>query len=236
MLLSGPGRNPRRRPRTVTDMEYEGEPRMDRTGRYDGSDVIGSGGLRLRRWREEDLPALLRAYEDPAMHRWLATQVSGPDGAADWLEAQRTGWAAGTRFAFAVTEGGQGDEPLGNAVLKRPDPVSDLAEVGYWTTASARGRGVAPRALAALTDWAFTTFAEQGLTRLELLHQVDNEASCRVAEKCGYPLARVIPALPPGYPLDGHVHAREAPAAALSRPAGRRGEAAGTDGGRASGR
>ncbi|MDX2674228.1 GNAT family N-acetyltransferase [Streptomyces sp. NRRL_ISP-5395] len=217
-------------------MEYEGEPRMDRTDRYDGSDVIGSGGLRLRRWREEDLPALLRAYEDPAMHRWLATQVSGPDGAADWLEAQRTGWASGTRFAFAVTEGGQDDEPLGNAVLKRPDPVSGRAEVGYWTTASARGRGVAPRALAALTDWAFTTFAEQGLTRLELLHQVDNEASCRVAEKGGYPLARVIPALPPDYPLDGHVHAREAPAAALSRPAGRRGEAAGTDGGRASGR
>ncbi|QXR01414.1 GNAT family N-acetyltransferase [Streptomyces sp. WY228] len=209
---------------------------MDRTDRYDGSDVIGSGGLRLRRWREEDLPALLRAYEDPAMHRWLATQVSGPDGAADWLEAQRTGWASGTRFAFAVTEGGQDDEPLGNAVLKRPDPVSGRAEVGYWTTASARGRGVAPRALAALTDWAFTTFAEQGLTRLELLHQVDNEASCRVAEKGGYPLARVIPALPPDYPLDGHVHAREAPAAALSRPAGRRGEAAGTDGGRASGR
>ncbi|MDX3502887.1 GNAT family N-acetyltransferase [Streptomyces sp. ATCC51928] len=217
-------------------MEYEGELRMDRTGRYDGSDVIGSGGLRLRRWREEDLPALLRAYEDPAMRRWLATQVSGPDGAADWLEAQRTGWASATRFAFAVTEGGQEDEPLGNAVLKRPDPVSGRAEVGYWTTASARGRGVAPRALAALTDWAFTTFAEQGLTRLELLHQVDNEASCRVAEKCGYPLERVIPALPPDYPLDGHVHAREAPAVALSRPAGRRGEAAGTDGGRASGR
>ncbi|MFF0507284.1 GNAT family N-acetyltransferase [Streptomyces fimicarius] len=217
-------------------MEYEGELRMDRTGRYDGSDVIGSGGLRLRRWREEDLPALLRAYEDPAMRRWLATQVSGPDGAADWLEAQRTGWASGTRFAFAVTAGGQEDEPLGNAVLKRPDPVSGRAEVGYWTTASARGRGVAPRALAALTDWAFTTFAEQGLTRLELLHQVDNEASCRVAEKCGYPLERVIPALPPDYPLDGHVHAREAPAVALSRPAGRRGEAAGTDGGRASGR
>ncbi|WP_394818461.1 GNAT family N-acetyltransferase [Streptomyces griseus] len=212
-------------------MGYEGEVRMDP---YDGSTVIGSAGLRLRRWREEDLPALLRAYEDPAMRRWLDTQVTGPDGAADWLKAQRAGWASGTRFAFAVTEGGRAGEPLGNIVLKRPDPVSGLAEVGYWTTASARGRGVASRALTALTDWAFTHFGEQGPTRLELLHQVDNEASCRVAEKCGYPLARVIPALPPDYPLDGHVHTREAPAAAtLSRPADRRAEAAGTDGGRA---
>ncbi|MFB8143523.1 GNAT family N-acetyltransferase [Streptomyces parvus] len=214
-------------------MEHEGEIHMDP---YGESTVTGPDGLRLRPWREEDLPALLRAYEDPAMRRWLDTQVSGPDGAADWLEAQRTGWATGTRFAFAVTEGGRAGEPLGNIVLKRPDPVSDLAEVGYWTTASARGRGVAPRALAALTDWAFTAFAEQGLTRLELLHQIDNAASCRVAEKCGYPLARVIPALPPDYPLDGHVHVREAPAATVSRPAGRRGEAAGRGGGRASGR
>lgn len=207
----------------------------------DGNAVLSSDGLRLRRWREEDLPALLKAYEDPAMRRWLDTQVFGAQGAADWLEAQRTGWATGTRFAFAVTDGGRDGEPLGNIVLKRPDRRNDRAEVGYWTTAAARGRGVAPRALTALTDWAFTSFAEQGLARLELLHQVDNEASCRVAEKCGYALARVIPALPPGYPLEGHVHVREAPttatataaAAALRRPARRRAEAAGTDGGRA---
>ncbi|RPK83103.1 GNAT family N-acetyltransferase [Streptomyces sp. ADI98-10] len=207
----------------------------------DGSVVIGSGGLRLRRWREEDLPALLEAYEDPAMRRWLATQVSGADGAAAWLEAQRRGWATGTRFAFAVTEAttdeGRVGEPLGNIVLKRPDPRNDCAEVGYWTTAAARGRGVASRALTALSDWAFAEFAEQGLTRLELMHQVDNEASCRVAEKGGYALARVIPALPPDYPLDGHVHVREAPSAAtLSRPADHRAEAAGTGGGPASGR
>ncbi|MFJ8250047.1 GNAT family N-acetyltransferase [Streptomyces sp. NPDC094466] len=211
---------------------------------HDGSVVHGPGGLRLRRWHEEDLSALLEAYEDPAMRRWLATQVSGADGAVAWLEAQRRGWATGTRFAFAVTEtvpgarqdGGPEGEPLGNVVLKRPGPGDGRAEVGYWTTSAARGRGVASRALTALTEWAFTEFAEQGLTRLELLHQVDNEASCRVAEKCGYALARVIPALPPAYPLDGHVHVREAPPAALSRPAGRRAEAAGTGGGRASGR
>ncbi|MGW6583327.1 GNAT family N-acetyltransferase [Streptomyces globisporus] len=216
-------------------MEHEGEIRMDP---HDESTVIGADGLLLRPWREQHLPAVLTAYEDPAMRRWLAVQVSGPDGAADWLEAQRTGWASGTRFAFAVTERGREDELLGNVVMKQLDLVNGQAEMGYWTTAPARGRGVASRALAALTDWAFTTFGEQGLLRLELLHQLDNVASCRVAEKCGYPLARVIPALPPDYPLDGHVHVREAPVAAavVSPPADRRGEAAGTGGGRASGR
>ncbi len=85
--------------------------------------------------------------------------------------------------------------------------------MGYWTAAWARGRGVAPRALEALTAWAFAAFAEEGLVRLELLHQVDNVASCKVAEKSGYAFAELLDALPPEFPLDGHLHVREAPSA-----------------------
>ncbi|WP_065487547.1 GNAT family N-acetyltransferase [Streptomyces sp. PTY087I2] len=210
----------------------------DHGGTTTGTDLtFTADGLLLRPWREEDVPVLLKAYDDPVMRQWVRLPLDTPEEAARWLESQRTGWASGTRFSFAVTDPGRGGEVVGNLALKRPEPETGRAEVGYWTAAWARGRGVAPRALAALTDWAFAAFAEQGLTRLELLHQVDNAASCRVAEKCGYPLARVIPALPPEYPLDGHVHVREAPAAAtVSPPAGRRGEGAGTGGGRASGR
>lgn len=74
-----------------------------------------------------------------------------------------------------------------------------------------RDRGVAPRALRALTDWAFSAFAAfagDGLTRLELLHQVDNAASCRVAQKSRYALASLLPAAPPAFPLEGHLHVR----------------------------
>ncbi|MFJ8476659.1 hypothetical protein [Kitasatospora sp. NPDC094011] len=56
--------------------------------------------------------------------------------------------------------------------------------------------------------WAFDAFAEDGLLRLDLLHEGDNDASCRVAEKSGYPFARILPAFPP-YPLDGHLHSRK---------------------------
>lgn len=100
------------------------------------------------------------------------------------------------------------DRPVGHVVLKRPAPGAPSAAVGYWTVARARGRGVAPRALRALTDWAFATFADDGLARLELLHQVDNTASCAVAHKCRYELTALLPAKPPAFPLDGHVHAR----------------------------
>nr|WP_329224007.1 hypothetical protein [Streptomyces sp. NBC_01485] len=40
---------------------------------------------------------------------------------------------------------------------------------------------------------------------LELLHQVDNSASCRVAQKCRYELSGLLPAAPPAFPLGAAV-------------------------------
>ncbi|MEU2825444.1 GNAT family N-acetyltransferase [Streptomyces bacillaris] len=180
-----------------------------------GADLaLTADGLLLRPWREEDVPALLEAYDDPVMRQWVRLPVSTPEEAARWLELQREGWASGTRFSFAVTDVSRGGELVGNLALKRPGPDPERAEVGYWTAAWARGRGVAPRALEALTAWAFAAFAEEGLVRLELLHQVDNVASCKVAEKSGYAFAELLDALPPEFPLDGHLHVREAPSTA----------------------
>ncbi|MFJ9052787.1 GNAT family N-acetyltransferase [Streptomyces bacillaris] len=173
--------------------------------------ALTADGLLLRPWREEDVPALLKAYDDPVMRQWVRLPVDTPEEAARWLESQREGWASGTRFSFAVTDLSRGGELVGNLALKRPGPGPERAEVGYWTAAWARGRGVAPRALEALTAWAFAAFAEEGLVRLELLHQVDNVASCKVAEKSGYAFAELLDALPPEFPLDGHLHVREAP-------------------------
>lgn len=173
--------------------------------------TLTAGALLLRPWREEDVPALLEAYDDPVLRQWVRMPVSTPEEAARWVEVQREGWESGTRFSFAVTDTGRGGELVGNLALKRPGRGAERAEVGYWTAARARGRGVAPRALEALTAWAFTAFAAEGLVRLDLLHQVDNVASCRVAEKSGYAFAELLGALPPEFPLDGHLHVREAP-------------------------
>jgi hypothetical protein len=59
-----------------------------------------------------------------------------------------------------------------------------------------------------LTAWAFDSFAAQGLQRIELLHQQNNLASCRVAHKSGYALIGLLPADPPAFPAPGHLHAR----------------------------
>ena len=159
-------------------------------------------GLTVRAWHDDDAAELLAVAADPRMRRWTSLRVDDLPGARRWLSEQHRGWADGTRYSFAVRE--RDGTLAGLVALKRPDPRARVAEVGYWTAAHARGRGVAPRAVRALTAWAFTRFAE--LDRLELLHQVDNAASCRVALKSGYALQRTLAPQAP-YPREGHLHA-----------------------------
>ncbi|MEV7401121.1 GNAT family N-acetyltransferase [Streptomyces sp. NPDC091267] len=170
---------------------------------------IRDGSLLLRPWLPADLAALLEAYRDPAVQAGSRAPVADEEAAARWLRAQEEGRESGLRYGFAVVDTALGDGPVANVVLHFPGPGSGSAEVGYWTAAPARGRGIAPQALGALTGWAFSSFAGDGLVRLDLLHQVDNEASCRVAAKAGYRFAEVLPPHPP-WPLAGHRHERRA--------------------------
>ncbi|MEU5044480.1 GNAT family N-acetyltransferase [Streptomyces griseorubiginosus] len=173
--------------------------------------------LVLRPWRPTDAPELAVLHRDEELRRWIRSVVDGAAEAERWVREQERGWHEGDRFAFAVGEEGArcgpgevaaGERLVGHVVLKRPAPGGPSGEVGYWTAAHARGRAVAPRALDALTSWVFDAFEEDGLVRLELLHSRDNTASCRVARKCGYPLTAHLPAAPPHFPRDGHLHTR----------------------------
>ncbi|WP_328926429.1 GNAT family N-acetyltransferase [Streptomyces sp. NBC_00190] len=177
--------------------------------------AVGSA-LVLRPWCREDVGALVEAYRDPTLRRWTSEPVDSEAEGLHWVQARQQGRLAGDSFAFAVHEmhPEQASRKLaGHVVLKRVTPDGPSAEVGYWTAAHARGRGVASRALEALTTWAFDAFRAEGLARIELLHQVDNLASCGVARKSHYEYAATLPAAPPLYPLDGHLHVRLDPRA-----------------------
>jgi ribosomal-protein-alanine N-acetyltransferase len=54
--------------------------------------------------------------------------------------------------------------------------------VYYWLGSSARGRGLATKALNSVAYWAFSA----GLFRLELDHRVNNPASCGAATRAGF--------------------------------------------------
>ncbi|MEU8654122.1 GNAT family N-acetyltransferase [Streptomyces sp. NPDC048737] len=178
-----------------------------RAVRLEAGATASAPALLLRPWRAGDAAGVAEAYRDPVLRRWAAVTVRDEAEALDWLRAQHEGWETGARLAFAVLEarpdGGEG-RLAGHVVLKAP--YGPEPEVGYWTAAPARGRGVAPRALGALTHWAFSTFPE--VNRLRLLHSAANTASCRVAEKAGYGFDAELPPTPPEFLADGHLHVR----------------------------
>ena len=169
--------------------------------------------LRLRPWRAEDAVTLVTAHRDPLLRRWLTTPLINEADARRWIDDQNEGWATGTRLSFAVLEGDSDNSdisrPIGHIVVKEgTDPTNASAEVGYWTSAQVRGRGIAPRALEAVSRWALGPQRVMPLARLDLLHAADNHASCRVAEKCRYLLRSVLPAQLPAFPTEGHLHVR----------------------------
>ncbi|MEV0228372.1 GNAT family protein [Nonomuraea sp. NPDC050786] len=130
--------------------------------------------VRLREWREDDAPVVLRAFQTPDLREQAPFPVITLQDAMGWI----AGWA-GVGHAFAVTVDGS---VVGNVAVSRIDD-HDNGWVSYWIVPEARGRGIAVAATEELARWAF---GERGLYRLELVHRTNNPASCRVATKAGF--------------------------------------------------
>jgi RimJ/RimL family protein N-acetyltransferase len=167
---------------------------------------IPGDGLLLRPWQESDRAAVVTGYADPAIQRWHCHTMTD-DEAAAWIAAWSRHWHEETGASWAIVDGvvagqtsleqdgavtgpaglrhdGARDGTVAGQVgLRRVDLGEGLAAISYWVLPEFRGRRIAPRALAALTSWAF---GQLGLHRLELSHSTANQASCRVAERAGY--------------------------------------------------
>ncbi len=137
--------------------------------------------LTLRPWLPVDVPAVVRAYQDPSIQQWHARTMSEPE-AQVWVAAWTQRWAGETGAGWAVC-----DEHglLARMSLRSLNLAEGQGEVTYWVLPEARGRGVAPRALRAMSTWLFV---HVGLHRIELAHSTQNIGSCRVATKAGYVL------------------------------------------------
>ncbi|MBT3154748.1 GNAT family N-acetyltransferase [Streptomyces sp. CHD11] len=174
-------------------------------------------GLRLCAWDPEsraDVEAWLRGLTDPEFRRWNTPlrPITDEDSARESLRRAARRDADGTAASFRVADLDTGTV-LGHIGVNEIHPVMLRGTVGYWVLPEARGRGVATRALLLAAHWAFT---ERGLHRLELDHAIGHEASCRIAERCGFRYegtvrGAILAADRRDAFRDAHLHARLAP-------------------------
>ena len=144
---------------------------------------LTDGTLTLRPWREEDIPAIHAACQDPEIQHWIPL-IPRPYEREDARAFVADELGLGPhQFAIVV------DGRLAGSIGMRVDEESATGHVGYWCAAEARGRGVVTRALRRLCAFGFD---ELGLARLELIADPDNAASQRVAEKAGFQREAVL--------------------------------------------
>jgi RimJ/RimL family protein N-acetyltransferase len=151
---------------------------------------IAEDGLLLRSWRSGDAEAVYQACRDPEIQRWtgLPSPYRRRDAETFVTQTAPRRLAAESAAHVGVFDPATG-ALLGACVLGRLELAAGSAEVGYWTAAPARGRGVAERATRVLARWAF---AELGVRRLGWRAPVGNHASRLVALRVGFQLEGVL--------------------------------------------
>jgi RimJ/RimL family protein N-acetyltransferase len=145
--------------------------------------------IRLVPFGEQHLQGFLLLVDDPSVRRYTRVPEPVPsDFDRTWFDRYERGKADNTRMNFAIEDAGDSTF-LGVALAPHLDHDERTAELGYVLGTEARGRGVATEALRQLTAWAFE---EQDMIRLQLLISVSNDASKRVAQRCGYQFEGVL--------------------------------------------
>ncbi|WP_166982445.1 GNAT family N-acetyltransferase [Paramicrobacterium fandaimingii] len=136
--------------------------------------------ITLRPWSLSDASALRECIvTSPDLTRQVGTaDVSTIEACRAFIRDALPNEASAVNLAACID-----DIPVGNVGISNIEYRHSTGWTYYWLAASARGQGIATRALATISAWAFT---EQSLHRLSLGHRVDNPASCRVATRAGF--------------------------------------------------
>jgi len=145
-------------------------------------EVIEIGAATLRRYRADDLDALLEAVGDSYDHlrAWLPW-VTGysRESEAEFLAGADRGWRDGTVYNWAIIA----DGVLAGGISLMTGIGAGGLEIGYWVRSGYTRRGLATAAAAAMVEQAFRL---PGVDRVEILHDELNAASGGVPRKLGF--------------------------------------------------
>lgn len=147
---------------------------------------INAGRYYLRQLRADDRiddrPALVAAFEDSELRRWVAPyRLDDLEVAGRYVARRAEEWDTGQRCSWAIADQLTGDL-IGEIGLAQLDLAAGTAEAACWVSADRRGKGVATEALGAAIRFGRGAL---GLRQVDYRHAPDNLASARVAAKCG---------------------------------------------------
>ncbi|HGM6823751.1 TPA: GNAT family N-acetyltransferase [Serratia marcescens] len=168
--------------------------------------TLDSDKLRLRPWRDDDLPAFAALNADPQVMRYFPATMTAEEShaQAERIRAfmQQHGWGL---WAVEV----KGGAPfIGFVGLARPGddlPCSPCVEIGWRLAAAHWGNGYAAEAARTALACAFDTLH---LPEVVSFTAEDNQPSRRVMERIGMHFdgeTFLHPRLPAGHPLQKHV-------------------------------
>lgn len=143
-------------------------------------EIAPVNGFRIRPWRAGDASVLANAWADVEISRWNPTPPdSSIEFAAKWIDGTSSQSVASIGIDVVVVDG---NDAVRGEIGLQVDPAQNIAELGFWLTASARGQGMG-RDLLSLAG-------ELG-RRLELVGMIsltepDNDAATRLLSRSGW--------------------------------------------------
>lgn len=144
-------------------------------------ETLRTARLELSAPHDGDVAAIHAECQDAAIQRF--TTVPSPYLPADaetFVELARRWWAEGPEATWAIR---LDDRLVGMAGLAKLP--SGAPEIGYWVSASVRGRGVATEAARAVVDWGFAP-ERPAVARIEWRAVDGNAGSARIARSLGF--------------------------------------------------
>ena len=146
-------------------------------------DPIDTTRLRLRPWVESDAEALFKYASDPD----VGPRAGWPphQSVEESLEVIRNIFSNNHTWAIEL----KGEEGIIGCIGYYTHEESNIgidemdAELGYWIAKPYWNQGICTEALRAMIDYCFNT---KGFLTLWADHFVDNPASGRVMDKCGF--------------------------------------------------
>lgn len=139
--------------------------------------------LRLRHFREQDLPTLLAYRNDPDVARYQSWESMTEDFGHIFISEMSESHPGmpGYWFQFAIELRATGAH-IGDCALHTRGDDARLGEIGYTLAPAFQGQGLAYEATAAMLDYAFTV---QHMHRISATVDVRNDRSITLLKRLG---------------------------------------------------